>query len=345
MAGRKSRTNDLQGSLFDIPGMAEDFPVHPSISDFVVSQREAQKNQQEQVDSLDLGMNINDEEEPPLLFISFGSGSSGNCAYIGTRNRGVLIDAGVDPAVVMQGMKNNGLSLCNVEGICLTHDHSDHVRYVYNIVRKNPGMSIYCTPKTLNGLLRRHSISRRIKDYHSPIYKEFPFTLAGMEITAFDVCHDGTDNCGYFITYASHKFAMATDLGSISDRVDHYMRQAQHIVIESNYDKEMLAKGPYPQYLKARIAAGYGHLDNCITAEFLTHIYTPQLRNIFLCHLSQDNNTPEIALATIGTALLDSGIPAIGNADNSIKSRQAPLQLYALPRYGESLLFMFRPED
>lgn len=341
----KSAINAHPG-LFDLPDLfgsdeREAMPVHPSITEYAERERDAAASVSD-----DFEMPATDDAATDtLLFISFGSGSSGNCAYIGTRENGVLIDAGVDPSTVRDALKDNGISVDAIKGICLTHDHSDHIRYVYTMVRKHPLIGVYCTPKTLNGLLRRHNISRRIKDYHRAIYKEFPFNTGGLEITAFDVSHDGTDNAGFFITNGKHRFAIATDLGCITPRVEYYMSRAQHIMLESNYDAAMLASGPYPQYLKARIAAERGHLDNTVAGAFLGKILTPRLQNVFLCHLSQDNNTPEIALDTVRQALIKAGTPGVGDGSGSIESRRCPVQLVALPRYGASTLFMLRAEQ
>lgn len=277
-----------------------------------------------------------------ITFMSFGSGSSGNCSYIGDRSGGFLIDAGIDLDRVRDNLKANGLSFDNIKGICLTHDHSDHVRYVYSLVRKNPHIGVYCTPKTLSGILRRHNISRRLKDYHRPIYKEFAFRIGNFEVTAFDVSHDGSDNSGFFIRHGEHTMAIATDLGHISDRVNYYMRQARQIVIESNYDAAMLATGSYPMHLKARIAAENGHMDNAATARFLAEIASPLLSHIFLCHLSQDNNTPDLALEASRNALLQAGITSIGDCSESIEARACPLQLMVLPRYDATRLITFR---
>ncbi len=267
-----------------------------------------------------------------VYLISFGSGSSGNCTYIGTRSNGILIDAGVDDKHVGSELLRNGIDIDAVKGILLTHDHGDHIRYAYSFLRNRKKWGLYCTPKVLNGILRRHNISRRIKDYHHPIYKEFPFELGGFTITAFDVSHDGTDNAGFFIQKDSFHFALATDLGSIGPRVDYYMKQASHIMIETNYDLDMLQRGRYPEYLKSRIIADNGHLDNKVTASYLSHIFNPGLRHIFLCHLSKDNNTPEIALASVTSALNAIGV-TVGDCSNSPESLLAGVQVMALPRF------------
>lgn len=276
-----------------------------------------------------------------LQFISFGSGSSGNCAYIGDETTGVLIDAGVDADSVSAELSRYGIGMDRVKAIVLTHDHSDHVRFVYSFVRKHRHIAVCCTPKVLNGMLRRHSISNRLKDYHRPIYKEHPFNVGQFTFLAFEVLHDGTDNAGYFITHGRHKMAVATDLGCVSERVDHYMRQANYIVIESNYDDIMLGAGSYPEYLKARIRSNNGHLDNEVTAAYLAEIWTPELRNIFLCHLSKDNNRPEIAVRHVDEALTAKGI-VVGDGSGSLYSRRADVQLMALPRFDSTGMITLR---
>lgn len=276
-----------------------------------------------------------------LQFISFGSGSSGNCSFLGDTETGLLIDAGIDADKVTAELARNGIKMSSIKGIVLTHDHGDHIRYVYALLRKNRHMALFCTPKALNGIMRRHNISRRLKDYHHPIYKEIPFKIGQFEITAFEVDHDGTDNAGFFISHGQFHFSVATDLGCIGPRADYYMRQAQYIMLESNYDSRMLAEGSYPEYLKARIRANNGHMNNTDTAAYLAQIYTKDLRYVFLCHLSHDNNTPETALAAVKEALAAIGVET-GDGTESYEARRAPLQLIALPRFDSTGLITLR---
>lgn len=278
---------------------------------------------------------------PSIKFISFGSGSSGNCAYIGTETSGVLIDAGVDSDQVFKALKANNIQPESIKGICITHDHGDHIRYAYTIVRKYKHMHIYCTNRVMNGILRRHSITRRIKDYHIAIYKEITIEIAGLKITAFEVPHDGSDNAGFFIEYADKNFTIATDLGHVSERAYHYMCKANYLMIESNYDSRMLNEGRYPEYLKNRIRAANGHLDNSDTARFIADNYTETLKYVFLCHLSNDNNTPEIARNEIINALAEKNI-SVGNGESSLEDRSKDIQLVVLPRYESSALFILR---
>lgn len=314
---RKPRINFAdQPGLFD---HLENLPVHPSIEN--AARRMAIEEALATAPPAPL--------PEPLTFMSLGSGSSGNCAYLGDSTGGFLIDAGVEADKVTDALRRHGISMSKVKGIILTHDHSDHVRFAYPLLRHHRHMALYCTPKALNGLLRRHNVSRRIKDYHRAIYKEFEFELGNFTIVPFEVSHDGTDNAGFFITHKSgvHSFAVATDLGCITERVDHYMRRANYIMIEANYDLDMLMTGHYPEYLKMRIRAERGHLDNTVTARFLSEIAGDGLRNVFLCHLSNDNNTPEKALTAVKDAL------------------PAGIAVEALPRFDASTLFLLTPEE
>ncbi|MCH5226533.1 MAG: MBL fold metallo-hydrolase [Muribaculaceae bacterium] len=276
-----------------------------------------------------------------LYYISFGSGSSGNSCYIGTSLGGIIVDAGLRADDIEAKIKANGIDMKKICGVLLTHDHSDHVKYAYNLVRNNRHMKVYCTNRVLNSILRRHDISKRIKDYHIAIFKEIPFKAADLEITAFEVPHDGADNMGFSISYEGRNFVLATDLGEVMPRAHHYMSQADYLVIEANYDLRMLKSGRYPEFLKARIQTSSGHMDNEDTAQFVKKIYSPRLKYVFLCHLSKDNNTPEKALEKVRAALQEAGA-TVGNGMETLEDRKADVQLMALPRYEATRLFVFR---
>lgn len=328
----------LSRQLDDLPGLFDDIDIsRPDIAgDIIVRATTPQKQPEPEISEIDIERL---EPRKALRFISFGSGSSGNCAYIGNDRGGVLIDAGIEGKFVSEQLLHNGIDISEVKGILLTHDHSDHVKYAYSILRYNRHMRLFCTPKTLNGLLRRHSISRRIKDYHAPIFKEFPFEIGDLTITAFEVSHDGTDNVGYSIESDGVNIAVVTDTGFVTERADFYMRQANAIMLEANYDAEMLRNGSYTEHLKARIASQIGHLDNADTAAYLTAIASPALSHVFLCHLSHDNNCPEIALSTVRTALQSAGVAI------SEHPLTPGLQLCVLPRFAASPLYIIKKQS
>lgn len=335
------RSRRLTRQLDDLPGLFDDIDItRKDIAGDIIVRATAPVRPSADTGTADSDIpEISEQalnDRPALRFLSLGSGSSGNCAYIGTSHGGFLIDAGVEGKFVTEQLLRNGIDDSEIKGIILTHDHSDHVKYAYSLLRYNRHMRLYCTPKTLNGMLRRHNISRRIKDYHTPIFKEFPFELAGMTVTAFEVSHDGTDNVGFAIEVDGIRMAVVTDTGHITERADYYMREADALMVEANYDTEMLRHGPYPEHLKARIASDSGHMDNAHTASYLASIANNRLRHIFLCHLSHDNNCPEVALATVSTALKQAGFSL---TDNPLRQG---IHLCALPRFAASPLFIIR---
>ncbi len=342
-------------AIYDYPGLfdelecrsamsaSEDMPVFPEIARYAERVRLSGGGQRAGLaPEHPLGPIVVKPVPNKIMYMSLGSGSSGNCSYIGDTASGFLIDAGVEVKSVVDGLEAHRIPLESIKGICITHDHSDHMRFAYALLKKLRGVPLYCTPRTLNGMLCRHSVSRRIKDYHVNIYKEIPFTIGNFTITAFEVMHDGSDNVGFYIEHDDRAFAVATDLGCISERADHYMRRADYLMIESNYDVDMLRRGPYPEYLKARIQNVNGHLDNRMTARYLAEIHTPRLRYVFLCHLSHDNNTPETALAESRSALEGIGLK-VGTGCNTPSDAGADVQLVALPRFDCSRLYILRP--
>ncbi len=278
-----------------------------------------------------------------LYYVSMGSGSSGNCCYVGTRKGGILIDAGVRPEKVEEFLKSHHIGMNQVKAILLTHDHTDHVKYAYSIARTYKHIRIFCTNRVIGGILRRTSISKRIREYHHAIFKEIPFKIADFEITAFEVSHDSSDSMGFSIEFDGRHFVLATDMGEVQPRARHYISQANYLVIEANYDLEMLRFGRYPAYLKARIQTAIGHMDNVATGAILAEVAHPGLKYIFLCHLSQDNNTPEKALTAVRAALEGVGLQ-VGTGQETLQDREADVQLSVLPRYDATRLYVFRPE-
>lgn len=327
--------------LKDMPGLFDtlDFSPEAALSVGHASGSHREILAKAQLDAI-APVELADHSAEQLRFVSFGSGSSGNCAFVGSLKCGVLIDAGVDADKVDTGLKANGINADRVAGIIITHDHGDHVRFAYTLLRRHPHMKLWATPRCFNGILRRHSISRRIKDYHAPVYKEFTFNIGPLAITPFETSHDGTDNVGFCLEYQGHTLVVATDTGFITERTDFYIRKATELVIEANYDAEMLRRCQRPEYLKARIASEHGHMDNADTAAYLARIWTSRLTHIYLCHLSEDTNTPDLALGTVRHALEAAGV-TVGDGSGRLDQRCADVQLTALPRFDTSPLTIF----
>lgn len=241
-------------------------------------------------------------------FFSLSSGSCGNCYYLGNIHYGMLIDAGLGPRVIKKRLAEHGIDFSTIHALLITHDHYDHIKSAAYLAEKM-NIPVYATAEVHRGIskcpLIRNSIIGQAKQV---IEKKKSFQIKDFRITAFDVPHDSSDNAGFFFEFGNHKMTLATDVGAITDELAYYIGKAHHLVIESNYDEDLLKNGSYPYQLKQRISNGTGHLSNRQIAEFLANNCTPHLRNIWLCHLSGDNNHPELAYKTMEDELRRKGI-------------------------------------
>ena len=232
----------------------------------------------------------------PFVFCSFASGSSGNCYYVGRQDEGVLVDVGITAQQTVKCLQENDLGMNNIKAILITHDHIDHVKGLEVLTQSHP-IPIYAHSDCLMGITE----GKATKNVDAQLFQEIepmqPFEICGISIEAFPVMHDGRGAVGYHFNFEGHTLTIATDIGMLDKVVKEQIRRADNIVIESNYDVEMLEKGPYSYLLKQRIAGPFGHLSNRESARFIAEIYHPGIKNIMLCHLSENNNTPECAMS------------------------------------------------
>lgn len=242
-----------------------------------------------------------------ISFISLASGSSGNCYYLGTPEYGILIDAGIGIRLIRKVLKDSNIDFCKIVAVLVTHDHADHIKTVGCLGEKY-NIPVYATETVHKGIAKSRYVEEVLVGSRRIIIKEEPFRIRDFEVTAFEVPHDSSDNVGYHIVCGQHKFTIATDVGHITETVSTYLCKANHIILEANYDEEMLRYGTYPAFLKERIVSPTGHLSNREAAEFLATHYTPEIKDVWLCHLSRDNNHPELAFKTVDIRLFQEGI-------------------------------------
>lgn len=246
---------------------------------------------------------------PPAKYklISLSSGSNGNCYYLGTSQYGILIDAGIGIRTIKKYLREYGVALETIVAVLVTHDHADHIKSVGGLGCKL-SIPIYATETVHCGIERSPYVRESINGSRRIVEKEQTFEIKDFRITAFEVPHDTIENVGYKIDVDGKSIVIATDIGRITDKITEYVKTANHLIIEANYDEEMLENGHYPYYLKKRIKSGMGHLSNRLTGELLCDIYHDRLDEVWLCHLSQDNNHPELAYKTVEIALQKQGI-------------------------------------
>jgi phosphoribosyl 1,2-cyclic phosphodiesterase len=264
-----------------------------------------------------------------LYFLSLASGSSGNCYYIGTSGYGILIDVGIGARETRKILKEHGIGIEKIMAVLITHDHADHIKSV-GYFGETLQIPVYATEKVHVGIHRSRYVEEVLNQSKRIIEKETVFSIRDFNITAFDVPHDSSDNVGYAVQYGDKTFVVATDVGHITDTISAYVKEADYLVIESNYDEEMLKSGTYPNFLKERVSGELGHLSNHDTAEFLAANYTPKLKYVWLCHLSRDNNHPELAYKTVDMRLFKEGIRVGKDLIMTPLKRMTPSELYEL---------------
>ena len=245
--------------------------------------------------------------ENGLIFRCFASGSSGNCYYLGTRQQGILIDAGISARQIQKCLREMDLDFKNIMGVLVTHDHADHIRAV-GTLGERVKLPIYTTAEIHEGIDRNYGVREKLRTSRRYFEKGQPWELFGMTINTFHIEHDSTDCLGYVIDYLGQRFMIITDCGSVSEEMEAYIRTANHLVIEANHDEHMLLNGPYPTYLKQRILSPRGHQSNDTCGQLLARNWHEGLRNIWLCHLSLENNDPIVAYDTVAEYLENIGI-------------------------------------
>ena len=262
-----------------------------------------------------------------LNFCSLSSGSSGNCYYIGNEFHGILVDAGISAITIRKFLKDINISIQTIMGVLITHNHIDHIKGLAVLTRKN-SIPAFTTGKIWESILSPYvKISR---DCIREIPLQQKFHLAGFDIEAFPVFHDAPETIGFHISSGDKKITIATDLGYICSTAAPYLKESNLLVIESNYDEQMLENGRYPYFLKARIKSDTGHLGNHQTSDFLADILNDKLSHICLAHLSKNNNTPEIALQTLYKTFTERGIDLNGNHQISVLKRNVPTEMIKL---------------
>jgi phosphoribosyl 1,2-cyclic phosphodiesterase len=226
-----------------------------------------------------------------LRLCVLGSGSSGNCTYVASPTTAVLIDAGLSARAVAARLARIGVSLDEIQGICVSHEHSDHVAGL-SVLHRQHGIPLYANRGTIQGLRDR----RDLGEMRWEVFPTGPvFAIGDLAISAFAVRHDTEEPVGFVVADRTAAIGVATDLGEPTAAVREQLRQCHAVVLEANHDEEMLLASRRPAWLKERILGPDGHLSNASAAAMLAEIANPRLRRVFLAHLSAECNTPERA--------------------------------------------------
>lgn len=233
------------------------------------------------------------------------SSSSGNMFHIASSNTNILIDVGVSYKAVNEGLKSIGLTIKDIDAILITHEHTDHIKGLPLLCRKND-IPIYTCSETAT-YIKNDLKSKNIPYHIIDLDYNVPVKIGDLEISAFETSHDAIMPSGYKITDGESTISFATDLGYVSPTVYDNLSMSDFTILESNYDETMLDFGKYPYSLKRRIKGITGHLSNDACGQALAKLVSEGHDRFLLAHMSENNNNLEIAKQTVSSILTQNG--------------------------------------
>lgn len=258
-----------------------------------------------------------------LNFCSLYSSSAGNSLFVESENTKLLIDAGVSGKKIINGLNSINSSIENIDAILVTHEHSDHIQSVGTLSKKY-NIPVYATKKTWNAFGNQKEY---IKSENQKIFNvDENFEVNDLKISAFSTPHDAADPCGFNIYKNNIKISIATDLGSVTNNIYKCLENSSFLFLESNYEPELLKYSSYPFLLKKRISGNNGHLSNIDAAKTISKLISTELKNVFLGHLSKENNFPELAHKIMVNELLLNNCD-ISTLSLNVANREAPSSL------------------
>ena len=254
-----------------------------------------------------------------LKCCSLYSGSTGNSFFVQTEDTKLLIDAGVSCKKIETALDSLNVHPSDIDAVLVTHEHIDHTKSI-GMLSKKYNIPIYTNEKTWQALLDSNA---KLTDADIHFFdNDKKFELNDLKIYPFSTPHDAVNPCGFNIFKDKKKISIATDLGHISNDIIKNLENSSCVMLEANYDSNVLKYSSYPYLLKKRIAGPNGHLENCITGKTIAHLIKSGLENALLIHLSKENNFPELAYKTVVEELQKQNI-----MENSISLNVAPRDL------------------
>lgn len=233
-----------------------------------------------------------------MRFCSIASGSSGNCIYVGTEKTHLLVDVGISGKKIEQGLNSMDLSGKEIDGILITHEHSDHMKSLGVLARKYQ-IPVYTTGGTADAIKCMKSVGELPDCIFHEIREDEDFMIKDMKIHPFSIPHDAAQPVGYRLEGNGHSVGIATDLGKYNEYIVENLKELDVLLLEANHDIRMLQVGKYPYYLKQRILGDRGHLSNENAGRLLCRLLHDHMKAIFLGHLSRENNYEALAYETV----------------------------------------------
>lgn len=227
-------------------------------------------------------------------FCSLYSGSSGNSLFVQTDNTKILVDAGESAKKIETALNSIDVNINDIDAVIVTHEHSDHIKGLTTISKKFD-IPIYANKETWDAMPQ---VGEKTKNQNLFNINE-KFEIGDLKIIPFSIPHDAANPCGFNIFYNNQKISIATDIGHIDKKIIKNLEESSFILLESNYDPNILSYSKYPYSLKQRIAGPNGHLSNEAAGKTVSYLLNFGLKNVMLGHLSKENNFPELAYKTV----------------------------------------------
>lgn len=258
-----------------------------------------------------------------LKFCSLYSGSSGNSLFVENNNTKILVDAGVSGKKIIEALDSINVKPEEIDAILVTHEHIDHVQSLDTFSKKFD-IPVYANNNTWSKIPKE---IEKIGEKNVFTFKTSEdFTIGDLVIHPFKTPHDAIESCGFNITYGKTKMSIATDLGHITPEIQNCLKGSKFILLEANYEPEVLRICSYPYLLKNRIAGPNGHLSNNMAGETISNLIESGLATVMLGHLSKESNFPEMAYKTVLSELEMRKFKK-GTVDLSVASRFEPSKL------------------
>lgn len=246
-----------------------------------------------------------------MIFCPLASGSSGNAVYIEYQSTGIIVDCGVSGKLINEGLAKVGADISKLSGICVTHEHTDHIKSV-GVVSRKFNIPVYANRGTWQNMA---STLGEISEENIKVFKnDAPFRIGDIIVKPYSTYHDSVSPVAYTFFCGEEKLCCLTDIGHIDDKILKELAGCSVIYLEANHDICMLKNGPYPYSLKYRIAGENGHLSNDTCARLALFLAKRGTKSFCLGHLSNENNTEELAFKTVSEFLKE----GLGNDYNSI---------------------------
>jgi len=230
-----------------------------------------------------------------ITAIALQSGSNGNCIYVEAGGVKLLFDAGINGRQAESRLAGHGCDIREVDALIISHDHGDHIRHA-GVFQRKYGLPLYVTQKTYDTAVKRHPLGK-LKDVRF-FRSDGMLQFGRVSVEAIPTPHDASDGAAFVVSSGNKRLGIMTDLGHVFDGLSEVVSSLDAVFMESNYDLEMLETGLYPAFLKRRIKGPEGHLSNVEAAGLLKATSGRRMKWACLSHLSEQNNSPTLALQT-----------------------------------------------